>query len=103
MTSLQLAEWVGHPCPAFQPMQICDHAKYLGVGISPVAPAHRWTKARNKFNAACAPIRASSQRLVQKLVPFKFYALSVLVFSGSSSELDKEIITAENFALQTLG
>ena len=91
MTSPQLAEWVRTRVPDCQP----DHAKYLGVVIGTDASAHRWTKVRSKFVAVCAPI-CRSQSLVWRLVSFKFYALSVLVFASSVSESDKETITAEN-------
>ena len=102
LTSPQLAEMVGTHVPYFQPMQVSDHAKHLGVVIGPGAPAHRCAKARHKFNIACAPIRASSQSLVQRLGPSKNYALSVLAFVGSISEPDKETVPAENLALQRL-
>ena len=83
-------------------MQIKDHAKYLGVQIWPGAADHRWTKARNKFVGLCARIRTSSQSLVQRLVSFKMYALSVLSLSGSVAELDAATIAAETLTLQRL-
>ena len=49
---------------------------------------HNWTKARNKFVGVCARIRTSSQSLVQRLVSFIFYPLSVLSFVGSVAEPD---------------
>ena len=102
MTGAQLADWVGTHVPDFQPVQIGDHANYLGVVIGPGAPAHRWTKGRNQFMAVCARIRASSQSLVQRSVSFKISALPVLAFVGSVSEPDKESVTAENLALKRL-
>ena len=49
---------------------------------------------------ACARIRSSSQRLVQRLVCFKIYALAGLTFIGSVAEPDKATIVVENLALK---
>ena len=70
--------------------------------IGPDDAAHRWTEARHKFTADCARIRESSQRLVQRLVSFKVYALSVLSFVGSVAEPYKETIAVDDLALQRL-
>ena len=64
----QLAEWVGTYVPDFWPMQISDHAKYLGVVNGPGAPAHKRTEARNKLNIAYARIRASRRAWCRGLV-----------------------------------
>ena len=66
------------------------------------AADHRWTKARNKSVGVCARIRSSSRCLVQRLVSFKSFALSVLTFIGSVAEPYKAAIAAENIALQKL-
>ena len=87
---LQLSEWVGVHVPVFRQMQSADHAKLLCVVIGFDAAAHRWTEARHKFTAVCVCIRASSQKLVQRLVSFTVDAVSVLSFVGSVAEPDKE-------------
>ena len=93
----QLSEWVGT-----HGMQINDHAKYLGIEIGPSAANHRWTKARNKFVGVCARVRTSSQGLVQRLVSFKIFALSVLSNIGLAAEPDAASVAAETLALQRL-
>ena len=88
--------------PLSDKMQISDHARCLGVEMEPGAADHRWTKARNKSVGVCARIRSSSRCLVQRLVSFKSFALSVLIFIGSVAEPYKAAIAAENIALQKL-
>ena len=83
-------------------MLIGNHARYLGVDFGPDVADHRWTKASIKFVGFCARIRSTSQRLVQRLVSFKIFVLSVLKCVGSVAEPDKAIIAVENIALQRL-
>ena len=99
MATPQLLDLVGTHVPVFRQMQIKDHVKHLGVVIGPGAANHRWTRASVGVGAR---ICASSQSLVQRLVPFKIYASSVLSFVGSVAEPDTATTVAENRALQRL-
>ena len=67
-------------------MQISDHLMYLCVELAPGSKQIR---------------RSFSKSLIQSLVPFKIFALSVLTFIGSVAEPDKATIVADN-ALQRL-
>ena len=95
-------KWKGTHVLVVQEMQINHYAKYLGVVIGPDGPEHRWTAPRNKFLVVCARIRTSAQSLVVKLASDNIFAISVLTFVGSMAELDKETLTEEGKALQTL-
>ena len=81
-------------------MLIGNHARCLGVDLGPDVADYTWINARNKFVGICARIRSSSQSLIQSLVSFKIFELSVLEYVGSFAEPDKAIIAVENIALQ---
>ena len=83
----QLLASVGSHVPVFRQLQIKDHAKYLGVEIGSDAAESQMDQARNRFVCVCARIRTSSQSLVQRLVSFNIYALSVLSFIGSVADV----------------
>ena len=49
----------------------------------------------------CARVRNTSQSLVQRLVAFKIFELSVLEYVGSVGEPDKAIIAIEKHSAST--
>ena len=55
----------------------------------------------NKFVGICARIRSSSQTLIQSLVSFKIFELSVLEYVGSFAEPDKAIIAVGKHSAST--
>ena len=94
------AFWLGrHQRFCLPLMLIGNHARYLGVNLGPYVADYRWIKARNKFVGICARIRSSSQSLIERLVSFKIFELSVLEYVGSVAQPDKAIIAIENIAL----
>ena len=96
----ELLEWVLTNCPEFREMKIVKFAKYVGTMIGPEGYLHRWTAPREKFNQRTGKINGTSESLVERLVDFKVYALSVLRYLGSISALDGATLKEEAHALQ---
>ena len=98
-----LSRWVGHARPDVRAMRISSFTKKLSAVIGPVVPDHLWNEALSQImECVCAGISASPQSLVQKLVAFKVYALSVLCYVGSIHAPDHENLRADTSAFQKL-
>ena len=79
-------------------------AKCVSTMIGPEGYLHRWTAPWEKFNQRTRKINGTSESLVERLVDFKVYALSVLGHLGSISALDEATLKEEAHALQcTIG
>ena len=86
--------------PAYADRRSCQIFGFLS--LDQVLRHTNGPKQKNKFNIACACIRASSWSLVHRLISFKMFSFSVLAFVGSVCEPDKETVTGGNLALQSL-
>ena len=64
-------------------IKIVKHAKNGGTMIGPGGHLHRWTAAREKFTQRARKINETSKNLVERLVDFKMFALSVPEYFGS--------------------
>ena len=80
-------------------MKIVKHAKYVGTLIGPEGHLHRWNAPRKKFTQRYKKINETSKSLVQRLVDFKIYALSVLGHVGFFSAPDEVTLKEESHAL----
>ena len=97
----ELLEWVLKNCPEFREMKIVKFAKYVGTMIGVEGYLHRWTAPWEKFfNQRTGKINGTSESLVERLVDFKVYALSVLGYLGSISALGRATLKEEVYALQ---
>ena len=96
----ELLEWVLKNCPEFREMKIVKFAKYVGTMIGAEGYFHRWTAPWEKFNQRTRKINGTSESLVERLVDFKVYALSVLGYLGSISALGRATLMEEVYALQ---
>ena len=79
----ELLDWVSTNCEEFREMKIVQYAKYVGTMIGPEGYLHRWTAPRKKFIQRARKINGTSKSLVQRLIDFKVYALSVHGYLGS--------------------
>ena len=68
--------------------------------IGPEGYLHRWTAPREKFFQRTRKINGTSKSLVERLIDFKIYALSVLEYLGSISAPDGAILKEEAHAWQ---
>ena len=98
------AEGEGKSC---RPLLSSPHMPVLYCSLHSIHVAHNFIvsekKNRNKFVGFCARIRCSSQSLVQRLISFKIFQLSVLKYVGSFAEPDKAFIAVQNIASKGLG
>ena len=95
----ELLEWVLTNCPEFREMKIAKFAKYVGTMIGAEGYLHRWTAPWEKFNQRTRKINGTSESLVERLVDFRVYALSVLGYLGSISALGRATLKEEARAL----
>ena len=84
----ELLDWVSTKCEEFCETKIVKYAKYVGTMIGPEGYLHPWTAPREKFIQRTWKINGTSRSLVQHLVDFKIFALSVLGYLGTISAPD---------------
>ena len=80
-------------------MKIVKYAKFVGTMIVPEGYL-RWTAPREKFIQRTSKINRTSKSLVERMVDFRTYALSVLGYLGSISAPDGATLKEEAHALQ---
>ena len=64
-------------------------AKYTGATIGPEGNLQRWAAPHNKFVRVCSKIGSSPKSLVERLLDYKIYALTVLECVGSLADPDE--------------
>ena len=70
--------WVPRNCPDFEEMKITRVAKCVCARIGhPTDACMGWTSPRNTFVKACTRTNEYSKSMVERIVEFKNYALSV--------------------------
>ena len=80
-------------------MNIVKNAKYVGTKIGPEGHLHVGLTTE-KFIQRARKINKTSKSLVERLIDFKMYALSVLGYIGSISTPDEATLKEESHALQ---
>ena len=73
----ELFKWIATNCEEFREMKKVKYAKYVGTMIGPEGFLHHWTAPRT-FSQRARKINESTKSLVERLVDFMIYALSVL-------------------------
>ena len=87
-----LLEWVSTNCEEFREMKIVKDPRVISIGAS--------TAPREKIIQRTRKINGTSKSLVERLVDFKIYALSVLGYMGSISAPDEATLKEEAHAPQ---
>ena len=96
----ELLNWVSTNCEEFREMKIVKYAKYVGTVIGPEGYLHRWTTPRERFFQRARKTNGTSKSLVERLIDFKIYALSVLEYLRSISARDVATLKEEAHAFQ---
>lgn len=98
----EVANWLRAACPSFASCAVAASARYLGVEIGPGASVKQWASVSAKLLRRTGDIVAAGEALGTRLVQYRVYGMSLVLYRAQFAEVDWRILEAHRKAQQRL-